>query len=282
VVTPSAETISGGSAVGGSTQAVLYHLLVRELQISTYPFRIIQTAWGPSATSATFANPTSPGSGIVVVGTFTNSGSTTVFPVVNSMTLGGLADNFTASATLQVAGAANTYRAAIWHDPACLAGQTVVAANVSNNSGGAQTGIIALEVAGLGIPPSIRSSVDQTAGATGTSTAPFSGLAAAPAQAYELAVGAYAGGFGLSSIGGPGPNGGQVGLFTSSLMEGGAYAFVDIASQSGFSGTQKGSYGWACVVATFLPGSAPAPRVFAYQSPLASSGASPGSRPVFT
>lgn len=303
-VTPSAETISGGSGAGGTTQATMYHLLVRELQVSTYPFDIIQTAYGPAATSATFANPTTAGNGIVVILPLTNGGSTTVFPSVSAVTLGGAADHFTAVREQTVAGAANTYYAGIWADPDCAGGQTVVAITAANNSGGAATGVLALEVAGLGIAPAIKSSVDKTAGTSGTSTAPSSGATAATAEANELLVGAYSGGFGLSAIAGPSGAGGNVGLFSSSTMEGGAYAFATATGTATFSGTQKGSYGWAAVVATFVSGSTahpaalatsasfPAPvvttlnpppaRVITILSPLAGSGASPGSRPVFT
>jgi hypothetical protein len=258
--TPGAETISGGSGAGGTTQATLYSVSVRQLQISAYPFRVIQTAYGFNATSATFAAPVTPGNSVLAILSLANN--TTAVPAVSGMTLDGLADNFFAVREASQAGASvNAYYAGIWADLGTAGGQTTVAYAATNNGGlGNSTGMIALEVAGIYPDPVLCT--DQKNGATGTGvTAEVT--ASATTQANEFWIASMGGGAGNNSTSGPNPNGGQVGLHLSVLIEGGSYSLANATGIPDFIANLKSSQAWAAVVATFIAGTRVAPPVLA-------------------
>jgi hypothetical protein len=249
--TPAAETISGGSGAGGTTQATLYTVSIREIQISAYPFRVVQTAYGPNATSVSFAAPTTAGNTVLALLSLANG--TTALPAVSGVTLGGAADNFFAVQEKAQATASTTaYYAGIWADLNCAGGQTAVAYSGSNFSNGASVGIIALEVSG--IYPSVALCTDQETNASAQASTACAVTASTTVQANEFWVAFMGGGAGNSTSSGPNPNGGQVGLHLSFNMEGGAYSLATATGIPSFSATLKASSAWAAVVATFVSG----------------------------
>jgi hypothetical protein len=171
-----------------------------------------------AGTSLTLTSGTSAGSCLVVGVGDRNS---IAVCTVTAVKLGGAADNFGSSAAILGggSGSGNTVTS-LWVDAGCAAGQTAVAATLSNSS---DPVIFAFEIAGL-----ISSPLDQTAASGSSSGSSYSsGSTATTSQPSEIWLGmAY------TIVASPGSPSG----YTNT-------------SQSG-SGTGRGIAGWQVVTST--------------------------------
>jgi len=213
---------------------------------------IVQTA--PLNTGAsptiTFTKPTTAGNCIVVLINAYNTTDLDV-PSVSGVTLDGLTDNFVTAGPAAVSGyigAALYTLSAIWIDPNCAGGHTVVTisgANLTFNGYQLQ----AYEVAGV---LAIGSPVDRYASAVATvgGTAWSSGATAGTRFANEIWFGTNQSGSVVTF-----PNFPWVTQPpAASALGGGGYQIVAAEGAATFAGTQASADGWSAAVVTLIAG----------------------------
>ena len=145
---------------------------------------IVQAAQLFNAFTGSFGSPVTAGNTIVLLASCYNASGATISssaPLYNGSTPSG-------SAKLKdlqspIAGGDSVY-CAIWMMPDVAGGGTSVGLTVTNGGNVSSTGLIALEVSGLGSSPSL----DQSASDSGNSTDPTSGTTGAITAAPELVV----------------------------------------------------------------------------------------------
>ena len=202
------------------------------------------------------------GSGTVTLGSPTTAGNTLVFcysgdgttgdPILSTVKLGGVADNF----ALVVTDTTNEV-ATMWADPNCAGGQTAVAYTTTGGTGTLSIIITVLEVAGLmPIVPNTDKSQHNHASATTPWT---TNATATTTQNYEFVVGFVgilkSGGGGPVTITGPGSPWTNITGTTvnSTFSQAVGYKSVTVTGAQTYNGTSSGGTGaYGAAIATFL------------------------------
>lgn len=200
---------------------------------------IVQAITG-TGTSLSFLSPTTAGN--CVVACLGDISGTLNAAAVTAMKLGGVVDNFGASALQTAGGSPSQGYATIWADPNCSGGQTAVAATASNT---VDPVMCLYEISSI-----VTSSVlDSTGNNSASTSASWTSLATGTTTgASDAIIGvAVCGGFG--TLTGPASlwtNHSQAGLSATDLISG-----SQLASATGtftYSGTINASEKWAAAV----------------------------------
>jgi len=197
---------------------------------------VVQSRAIPHSRTGRFYQPTTAGNTVVVI--VVAYSDDTAAPAITGITLGGSPDRF-APAVAETIGRGTI--AAIWYDPGCAGGQTVVHVG-GNLTTDFYSGIIILEVSGV-------LTLDQTSAAKSYHTAAWSSGTVTTTVADEIWIGAD-----QTVYSTPQPAGWTNYSFTGSGT-GGGYQIVNATSTVSYGDTQEGRSGWVAALATFYQGS---------------------------
>jgi hypothetical protein len=204
---------------------------------------VVQAAQLYNAFSGSFASPVTAGNSVILMPSCYNASGATLTsntPEYNGSTPTGSVKGKDQQSP--IAGGDSVY-GAIWLLPDVAGGGTSVAISVTNGQNVSSTGLIALEVAGLGSSPSF----DQSASDSGNSTDPTSGSSGNITAAPELILGlgvAFA--VALTPSGSPWTNFQNGGNYT-------AWGYQVVGSSGGsytYATTSSSAAAWAGIIAT--------------------------------